>query len=222
MFKPGQTTTAQLCNQAALLYALASQADPRVISRAAELEALIHDAEAREHRRAAFNARDASCYKLGSAFEPVGGLGLDPVALSGLLALGTTGLLLLVRVALQMPDATLPDQLRALFRSSAGRAVRAWGVWARWRWLSAIYTEETEVFLASPAGRSRAASWRRKPPTARQTYLVAEICDWLQLGSRNLATRGEAFDWILACGGNPRFQTEPDKPDLADMAEFLG
>ena len=39
-------------------------------TRVGELEALIHDALAREHRRAAFNWRDAQCYRLGAAFEP--------------------------------------------------------------------------------------------------------------------------------------------------------
>ncbi|WP_174279458.1 hypothetical protein [Sphingomonas bacterium] len=215
------TIADQLRTQASLLYAFALQADPVLEHRAAELEKLIHDAQAREHRRAAFNARDASCYRLGSAFEPTGGLDLDPVAVAGLMALGATGLLLLVRVALASPDASLAEHLRALFRSRAGRAIRAWGVWSRWHWLRALYLHQTEVFLNSPSGRDPKARWRAKPPTAEQTYLVTQISLDLQLQPRSFATRGEAFDWIQAAGGNPRFRTEAGKPDLSEVAELL-
>lgn len=215
------SVTEQLRTQASILYAFASQADPVLSRRSAELDALIHDAQAREHRRAAFNARDAHCYRLGAAFEPAGGLDLDPVALTGLLALGATGLLLLLRVTLRDPSADLVEQLQALFRSKAGLAIREWGVWTRRQWLRALYLKETQLFLQSRAGRDPQARWRRKFPTAEQTYIVAQICLDLQLQTPSLATRGEAFDWIGAKGGNPRFWIEPCKPDLANVAELL-
>ena len=210
--------TDQLRQSGAILLAIASQASTAGAVRAAELDALIHDAQAREHRRAAFNARDASCYRLGSAFEPTGGLDLDPVALAGLLALGATGLLLLVRVALAMPEASLAGQMAALFRSQAGDAIRAWGVWSRWHWLRALHIEETETFLRSQAGRDPKAAWRRKPPTVNQTYLIEQICLDLQVELPRFRTRGEAFNWIEEMGGNPRYLSEPGRPDLAEIA----
>ena len=48
-----------------------------------DLDELIQKAAAREHRRAAHNLRDARCYRVGSSFEPVGALDLDPTALAG-------------------------------------------------------------------------------------------------------------------------------------------
>lgn len=51
----------KLRNASALLYAFTKQANLAVELRSADLDALIHDAQAREHRRAAFKARDASC-----------------------------------------------------------------------------------------------------------------------------------------------------------------
>lgn len=217
------TTAARLRIRSALLFARVSQVPASLEMRAQELDSLIHDAQAREHRRAAFNARDASCYRLGSAFEPQGGLDLDPVALTGWLALGVTGILLLNRIILATPsDPSTVNHLKTLFRSPAGLGIRAWGVWSRWCWLKSLYLQETELFLASPAGQDPKAGWRRKAPTAKQTYLIAQICTDLQKDGQTFATRGEAFDWIREQGGNPKFKVEPAKPDLAELAEAFG
>lgn len=210
-----------LRTRAALLMRLSRQSAADFEPRLGELTALIHNAEAREHRRAAFNARDASCYRLGSSFEPAGGLDLDPVALTGWLALGSTGVLLLVRVALANPQASLPDQLTTLFRSPAGRGIHKWGIWIRWVWLKNLYQNEVEAFLLSPNGQNKNAAWRRKPASARQGYLIAEICGLLQKEPQVFATRGEAFDWILAQNGNPKFRVEPDRASLDDLLEAI-
>jgi hypothetical protein len=209
--------SAELMRAAALLYGQLHNSPYAV--RAGELEGLIHDAEAREHRRAAFNARDAACYRLGSAFEPTNGLGLDPAAFAGWLAMGNAGLLLLLRQAAGAPEHTITESLAALFASPAGQSIRAWGVWARWHWLKALYIAETEGFLASPAAKRR--GWKQLPPTARQTYLIAAICADLQKELQRFESRGAASDWILAQGGNPRFNVEPAKPDLSDFAELV-
>ncbi len=209
----------QLRTAAALLYAQVLKDDSPYAIRAGELASLIHDAEAREHRRAAFNARDAACYRLGSAFEPGDGLGLDPVALAGWLALGDTGLLLLLRQALAAPGQSLSVSLAGLFDSPAGHGIRAWGVWARWHWLKALYIAETEEFLASPAAKR--PGWKTLPPKATQTHLIAAICADLQKEVQHFATRGTAFEWILAQGGNPRFNVAPPKPDLSDFTGLL-
>jgi hypothetical protein len=209
---PAPTNVLQ--QQAALLLAYASQARLAMSAREEELAALVRDAQRREHRRAKFNERDSSCYRIGAAFEPTNGLDLDPVALSGFLALGTTGLLLLVRAALDHPEASVSEQLAALFRSEAGAALRAWGSWSRWCWLRALYVAETTTFLASAAGQDPAAKWRRERATAEQGYLAAAICLDLGIAEPRFNDRGSAFDWIMKHGGNPRFQEEPARPDL--------
>ena len=206
---------------AAKLYSDADRLQLLTKAKIGALDLLIHDAEAREHRRAEFNARDKACYRLGGAFEPVGGLCLDPVALSGFLALGSVAVLLLAQVALALPDEPVADNLARLFRSPAGRVVRAHGVWVRWRWLRELYLEETERFLRSKKGRDPKARWRAEQPTSNQTYLIAEICLDLELELQRFATRGQAFDWIRGHGGNPRFTREPARPDLSSLAAML-
>jgi hypothetical protein len=188
-------------------------------TRVGELDALIHDALAREHRRAAFNLRDARCYRLGAAFEPVDGLELDPVAMAGWLASGHAGLAALVGIALKHPEGNLVDHLRVLFRSDLGQPIRAIGVWTRWHYLKSLYDAEVTQFLSSPAYHRKA--WRSKSPTAHQTYIIAEISLDLEIETPRFSRRGEAFEWILAKAGNPRFQNEPARPDLAALLELV-
>lgn len=209
----------QLRHQAAIAYATVRLLDTRIQTRSAELDLLIHDAEAREHRRAAHLARDRDCYRLGSAFEPTGGLKLDPIAMTGFLSLGTAGLLLLTREALAAPTASILEQFASLFRSASGSVIRDQGVWVRWHWLRELYEDDVTTFLASREGRDPKARWRTKAPTRRQTYLVSEICSALQLDDRSFDTRHEAFAWIKAHADNPRFQIEPPKPDLSTLGE---
>ena len=206
---------------AAELFSAAEDAQRTTQAQAGELARLMHNAEAREHRRAAFNARDKACYRLGGAFEPVHGLDPDPVTLTGFLALGSAALLMLVQVALQRPHETTAGHLARLFRSPAGRVIRAHGVWTRWNWLRNLYIEETETFLNSKKGRDPEARWRSEKPTVNQTYLVAEICLDLQLEVKEFTTRGEAFEWIERRGGNPRFAREPARPELGELAGML-
>jgi len=204
------------CN-AAILLAFVNNDVAQFEMRSAALDDLIHDAEAREHRRAAFNRRDAACYRLGSAFEPLGGLDLDPVFLAGWLTAGTTGLLLLTRVAIANNSGTIVDHLRLLAASPAGRQIREWGVWAQWSWLKDLREAETEGFRRSK--NFHKSGWRQKPPTARQRYCIAKLCEWLQTEQQIFSTRWEALCWIEAQGGNPRFRTAPARPDLTAALE---
>lgn len=180
----------------------------------ADLEQLVHDAEAAAHRRAAFNAVDRAKYRLGSAFEVHQALDLDPITLAGWLTGGPAALLLLVQVALADPDQSIASSLRSLFLSPAGPVLRELGVWASWQRLKALYVEEVEAVQASPFGQKPNHSSRRRPPTNRQNYLVSEVCRALQIEPRSFRTRGEAYEWLLALGGNPRFWSEPPRPDL--------
>ncbi|TRW14506.1 hypothetical protein [Glacieibacterium frigidum] len=184
----------------------------------ARLDSLIQEAETAQHRRVRRSARDRACYRVGSAFEPGDGLGLDDVSLTGLDYLGRYGVALLVGVALNNPGARSLSQLLArLFASQAGPLIRSWGAYARWHWMQELYVAETTTFLASPAGRDPKATWRRGSATARQTFLIEEIARVLAVTAPRSMLRGEAFDWIMARGGNPRWKAAPPVPDLPSL-----
>lgn len=183
-------------------------------ARSQELDELIHEARTYAHRRAARIARDQGCYRTGSAFEPHGGHLLDDVALAGFDHLGAFGILLLMPIALTHPRKSLSWLLTELFASEAGAAIREWGKWSRLRWLHNLYWKETAFFLSSEKGWDPKARWRSEKPTASQKHLVREISRVLQLAEPTFAKRGDAFDWLKAQGGNPRFASAPPMPTL--------
>lgn len=201
--------------QAAQLFAMAGGAGRATEARVADLELLIREAQTREYRRAENSARDRACYRLGGAFEPIGALKLDDVQLTGFLALGTLGVLLLAKEAVSHPTLSVADLLAALFRSPAGRVIRAHGIRLRWEWLQQLYLEETERFEQSRKGRDPEARWRYEKVTVNQTYLVGQISHLLQIEPPMLRNRGAAFDWIKFNGGNPRFVDGPPSADIA-------
>lgn len=186
------------------------------------LDEAVREADMWSSRRAASHARDRSCYRLGAALEPTGGLAIDDVALSGLDALGAHGVALLAAQALVSPDGTsLSDLILAISRSKAGQSLRAWGVWARFNWLKELYQREVIDFENSHAGRDKARSWRRKPVSARQVYLLRELARFLQLEPPELGDRGSAHDWLLRQGGNPRFIVPLERPPLPAFSDLL-
>ncbi|MGH6694785.1 MAG: hypothetical protein ACREBX_05805 [Sphingopyxis sp.] len=56
-------------------------------------------------------------------------------------------------------------------------------------------------------------AWRKQDVSDDQTGLVAKLCDLLGEKPPRLETKGEAFEWIYARGGNPQYWTEPTIPD---------
>ncbi|MBA2935142.1 hypothetical protein HZF05_13715 [Sphingomonas sp. CGMCC 1.13654] len=183
-----------------------------ITPRIASLDAMIREGETWIHRRAAYNERDKCCYRTGGALEPYGGHRLNDIQLSGFDALGAVGVLLLAEVAIGHPGLAVSELLGELFESAHGPTLHAWGVWSRWHWCQTLYVEETETFLASPAASD--PSWRPKTVTPRQVYLIDEIARMLGEPVPTFTTRGEAFDHILAAGGNPRFTEKPPRPSL--------
>lgn len=51
-------------------------------------------------------------------------------------------------------------------------------------------------------------TWRRKPPTRAQGFLIARMTAALDIEPPVRPNRGEAHDWIAAHGGNPRLDDE--------------
>ena len=76
-------------------------------------------------------------------------------------------------------------------------------------------------FENSPAGRGKRKSWRREAITVRQAYLVGELARFLQVDAPEFTRRGEAHDWLLTRGGNPRFLIPVEKPALPSLADLF-
>lgn len=210
-------TAEKLNAAAATLYVALASHERKTATHCSSLEKVLHDARAHVRRRAAFNLIDRKKYALGGAFELAGNLELDPIFLAGFLSHGALGVLLLTSVLSKSPSLTFVEALAVLSDSEAGESLRDEGVWQSWNRLAEIYRKETEEFQRSREGRDPSQKWRSKKPSCNQTYIIAQICDLLQLEVRQFATRGEAFDWIRDRQGNPRFNKAPLRPDLSGL-----
>lgn len=182
--------------------------------RVADLDLLIRESRLKIHRRAEHIERDGCCYRTGGALEPYGGHRLDSIKLSGWDALGEIGTLLLARTGLDHPGLSNSERLQKLFGSAHGELIREWGAWSRWHWLSALYNDEVSNFVNSRKGYDKLERWRTKAVTSRQRYLVEEIALIANEQVPTFATRGEAFEFILVRGGNPRFRQAPPRPQI--------
>lgn len=155
-------------------------------------------------------SRDNLKYYLGFAFEVNQALDLDSLALTGLLSLPWEAFSAVLKEEVRVP-ARLIDALRIVL---AQPAVLEWaqeqGTWLQWKRLEAIYRKEVDDFRNSEA--SGRPGWRRKGITRPQKYLIGEIHRILGVEVPALATRGQAYDFIAASGGNPRFAVEPSVP----------
>lgn len=185
-----------------------------------ELEELVRETQTYLHRKAARDARDRACYRIGGALEPNDGHRLDDVALAGFDHLGAFGLLLVTPIALAHPGESLSGLLRLLFASESGASIREWGVWSRLAWLHKLYWQETIGFLQTKKGSDPKQGWRSDKPTARQKHLIRELARTFDELEPKFARRGDAFEWIKGQGGNPRFHTPPPMPALPTLPEF--
>lgn len=149
-------------------------------------------------------------YYLGFAFQANGALDVDSLAFTGLLSL-PAGALLAIFSAGHHASASFVDLIRSALEDAALREwARAKGVWLQWKRLEAIYRQEVEDFRNSDAFAR--PGWRRKSITRDQEYMIGEIQRILGVPEPKLATRGQAFEFIAAHGGNPRFLVEPPLP----------
>lgn len=185
-----------------------------------ELEELIRETQTYLHRKAARLARDRACYRIGGALEPNDGHMLDDIALSGFDHLGAFGLLLLSPIALANPGESFSGLLRLLFASDVGAEIREWGVWSRMSWLHKLYWQETVGFFQTKEGSDPKQRWRSQSVKPRQIHLIREIARTFDMPEPKFRRRGDAFEWIKAQGGNPRFHTPPPMPKLPSLPEF--
>lgn len=156
-------------------------------------------------------SRDNLKYYLGFAFEVNGGLDLDSLALTGMLSVPWSAL----EARLQGPNSGQETSVEAIRRALEEPDLREWclaqGTWLQWRRLEAIYRQEIVDFRQSDAFHRK--GWRSKIISRPQHYLIGEIHRILNKSKPGLATRGEAYDYIAAAGGNPRFWQAPPAPE---------
>ncbi len=156
-------------------------------------------------------SRDNLKYYLGFAFEVNSALDLDSLALTGLLSLPWEAFIAVLKEDDVREPAQVIGALRlALMRPAVLEWARTQGIWLQWQRLEAIYRQEVEDFRNSDAFRQ--PGWRRKRITRAQHYLIGEIHRILGVPVPALATRGQAYDFIAAHGGNPRFRAAPPIP----------
>ncbi|MBN8807816.1 MAG: hypothetical protein J0I47_06225 [Sphingomonas sp.] len=156
--------------------------------------------------------RDAKRYALGGALTVLGFERIDPIAITGLLGNPRRMLTWLVDARAVIGDAPLADLVDAVFEHADRYDwCRQWGVHIDWLHGKALYDAAVTSFVTS--GRTGANErWRRDTITADQEQLISRICTWRQITEPKVTTRGEAFDWIYAAGGNPTWWGPPATP----------
>lgn len=156
-------------------------------------------------------SRDNLVYYLGAAFEVNRALDLDSFALTGLLALPLDEFEELAFSDEENPPATLIDAIRHVLSMPPVLAwARAQGIWMQWKRLDAIYQSEVDEFRNSDAFVDK--KWRRKGISPAQHYIIGEIERLTGVSRPVVNNRGEAWEYIAAQGGNPRFLVAPPIP----------
>lgn len=151
--------------------------------------------------------RASRVFKFGANAEVLNYLDLDPQEVLGLEAAGIHYALAIAEAALVAgPDATRGDLLRHILGRPGEKDWRRSGAWVRFEAARDAYEDEVAAFLTwdakRPAERRR---WRTRSTTLRQQWLIQLIADANSLPPPTFARRGDAFDWIFARGGHPRF-----------------
>lgn len=183
----------------------------------AELEELERLSKNWRSRRASVEGSiDNWTHRMGSAIAAAGGEWLNSDGVLGLWTMGARGMVWLAQAARGDPDGSIVDHHRALIAHPVrGPWLIRFGVVQRWRRMAALNAAESAHFDSLDVASDLRAKWRRKQTTADQRFLVAQILEMLaSLGEPqpdpDLKSRGAAYDWIKAMGGNPRFWTEPE------------
>lgn len=212
-----QPDISRLAFLAGALDALVARCDQSLAEVEAELTELKRLAAADGKRRGEKKkgSRDPEIYRLGSIFPALGAepAEIDDLAVLGLFGSGALGLIWLCEEALRRPEAVLTDWVTAIFiDQDRYEWCRAWGIIRRWRWCKKLYDDEVTRFHDTPKARNPDSSWRRKPVSPGQYYLIRQACRMLTAAEPEVVNRGAAYDWLKEAGGNPRFWNEPSQP----------
>jgi hypothetical protein len=213
---PGMTTArlsdADLAALLSTLDALGSeiQADIKIVDE--KLSELRRQAKAAPERRGGAGSRDARKYALGSVLATIGLETAEPRVLLGLFAHPD----LLLRWMIEARSASGPvnfGELTGRIFADPARVsfCRQWGRILEWRYCKALYDAAVTSFVASDHIDPK-RTWRKHDVSDDQAALVSKLCDLLGEPLPHLETKGEAFEWIYARGGNPKYWAEPLLP----------
>ena len=172
-----------------------------------------------EQRRQAHAAtkrrkRDAARYVLGGTFMALGFDLLDDTMIVGLFAHPDLMLRWLVEAREAQGPASFAELIgRILTDRSRADWCRDWGIHLRLARQKQLYEAEVVSFITSGRTGLR-EKWRRDPVTVRQAWLIDLVCELAQTPNPALTAKGDAFEWLYAAGGDPRFSTKPATPDI--------
>ena len=164
------------------------------------------------HRRGGPGSKDAKKYELGSTLILLGFSDIEARELTGLLAHPELMLRWLAEAAMRLPNASLAELVRLALKGEERRAFcRQWGRIIEWRYRMPLYRSSVAKFIRSGKAGPE-ASWRTLHVTEDQMHLIRVLTRLLDEEAPELQTRGEAFEWILDRGGNPKYWLEPSLP----------
>ena len=168
--------------------------------------------KAAPRRRGGPGSLEAQGYALGSVLMLVGAGEVDDTALLGLLAHPIRMLRWMAEAVAAGAGPKFGDVVTAVLADPARHGwCGQWGRILQWRRRKPLYDAAVASFLAS--GRTgEDEAWRALPPTDGQMALATTLAALLGDPVPDLATRGEAFAWIFARGGNPAYWQEPPLP----------
>lgn len=163
-------------------------------------------------RRGGPGSADARKYALGSTLVMVGIDGINDTALLGLFAHPHRMAFWTKQALAAEAGPMLGDIIRWLFADPVRHEwCLQWGRILQWRGRKALYVEEVMGFFDSDRLGPQ-EPWRRKPMTIGQADLVLTLTTLLEEPAPDLKNRGEAFEWIRECAGNPHYWREPSLP----------
>lgn len=162
---------------------------------------IIRDEQARPFRR---NGKgDARKYALGSALVLLSMDDFDEAALIGLFADPDNFITLLLRA--EPFGGTLSQMISWIFADPERfESCRALGLRLQWSSLARLYHREVIDFLGSGKAAMN-EQWRRREITVGQQALMGRLERMAGYCAPSGMNRGEAHDWILSKGGDPKF-----------------
>jgi hypothetical protein len=197
-------------------------------SDAARQGAAAFDAEASQFpstRAAVIGSEDNQRHALSHTFKIFNGLDLPPLEVVGMDAIGPIGAAWMLEAAIAGGPAPGPELRRRVLQDpSKALACRLAGAIACWRHLRLVQ-EETLVRIEAliAAGNTY---WRQKNATYAQLRLLNWIEELVRVEDPTfhlppIKLRGEAYDAILAAGGNPQLRDQRDAAIVSRLHVLL-
>jgi hypothetical protein len=195
----------------ARLNILRAAADLRV----GDAERVAFHARKEAERRRLGRTRNNLLFAHGSNAEVGGYVDVDDLAICGLEANGDLYGKWVAEAACALPGSSRASLLCWIFDQPERLAwCRAEGARVRWHFAKDAYWAEVLAWRAKAKSRDQQAEWRKRPPTARQLYMIELICARFPIAIERPPPmrRGKAHNWISMRGGDPKFWSASAPP----------